>query len=273
MQIDRAARGVDEDGTVKVGRLSSREHWSGRWDKTTIRDLRFDPTRRNFVDLHRLFRRHIPTGPEFRFLEVGAYPGSYLWYFNKYFGMQVSGLEYVAECCDKAREYLNAAGLAASIIHADFFEYEVEREEEAYDLVASFGFVEHFSDIRGVLSRKLGLVRPGGWMAVVVPNHTGIYGGVLKAVNREKYLTHNRMSLADLLGALQEIGDAEVVEAGYFGHFGFWNSGLYSAARGKGSIVYSMVRPPAWCLEALTSRLPDSKTLSPYIAAVVRKPR
>lgn len=271
MHFDRDTRTVEAGDSATTERLSSPEHWSGRWDKAQIRDLRFDPARRNFVDLHRLFCRHIPRGRDLRFIEIGAYPGRYLWYFSKYFGMQVSGLEYVLDCCEKARAYLRAVGVQASIIHADFFDYELESQDEAYDLVASFGFVEHFADIASVLSRKLALVRPGGWMVVVVPNHTGIYGEVLKAVNHEKFVTHNRMSLEDLREALGKLPAADVVEAGYFGRFGFWNSGLYSAARQKGPLVYSLVRSPAWGLEALASRLPDSRMFSPYIAAVVRK--
>lgn len=255
------------------GNLSTKDHWKDRWQEQnfSVSTVRFDPTLPLFADLHELFCRVLPTSEKMTFLEVGCYPGYYLWYFNHYLGYQVSGLEYVESCCAEASACLEHEGVSADIIHADFFEYSADENKRQFDVVASFGFIEHFTDYRSVISKHLDLVIPGGYLVLTIPNHQGFYGEILKCVDKEKFATHNRMNLSDIRAVLDEIGSTELVEEGYYGRIGFWNSGLYTWAGKLGKLFYPVVRAPFWGIEKLGRMLPNSSVFSPVIVSVVRK--
>jgi len=270
METGKAAKTASAED---IGRLSTRDHWEDRWrrQKFSVSKVSFDPSKPMFADLHALFARSLPVSAKMRFLEVGCFPGYYLWYFNRYFEYAVAGLEYVESCCTEAAVCLRREGVSADVMHADFFDYSIDPSRMTFDVVASFGFVEHFSDYTSVIEKHLNLVSPGGYLLLTIPNHQGIYGDILRAVDREKFETHNRMTLADIRAALDQIGGTELVEEGYFGRLGFWNSGVYSWAQRLGKGFYPLVRAPLWCVEKAGRLLPNSTNLSPIIASIVRK--
>jgi 2-polyprenyl-3-methyl-5-hydroxy-6-metoxy-1,4-benzoquinol methylase len=251
--------------------LTSREHWSDRWRERGVRSLAVDPSRPPLRDLDRFFRHHLPAEPGLRFLEVGCYPGKFMWYFNRRFGYRVSGLENVGWCCEHARRLLAEGGVEAEVIEGDLLEIEVEPARR-WDVVASFGLVEHFVDLRGVIERHLELVRPGGQLVIGVPNHAGIYGRILRWVAPEKHEAHTLISYRDLRAVLEGIDGIEFVAGGYFGRFGFWNCGLYSYLQEKTGRLFPSVRVPFRLVErAAQHLLPNSATLSPNFAAIVEK--
>lgn len=251
--------------------LSSQEHWSERWRDRGVRSLAVDPSRPPLRDLHGFFRRNLPEERDLRFLEVGCYPGKFMWYFDRFFGYRVSGLENVGWCCEHARHLLAEAEVEAEVIEGDLLEIEVEPERR-WDVVASFGLVEHFTDLAGVVAKHLGLLRPGGYLALVVPNHAGIYGRILRRVAPEKHRTHTLIGYRDLSAALSEIDGIEVVEGGYYGRLGFWNCGLYSYLQRRTGRLYRAVRIPFRLVErAAQLLLPNSAALSPNFAVIVRK--
>ena len=224
-----------------------------------------------FADLHRFFSRILPKDESLKFLEIGAFPGSYMWYFNKFFGYQVSGLEYVDWCCDQAKELLRKAGVHSDIIHGDLFEYSPSLEDRRWDVVASFGFIEHFQNITEVIKLHLNLLKRNGYLLLVIPNHQGLYGRILKRMDYESYRTHNMMSYEDLYKALVETHQIEILEGGYYGHLGFWNCGLYSFMKVWGKLPYILVRSPLYLLEHIGQLIPNSIRFSPNMAVIARK--
>ncbi|MCZ6765725.1 MAG: class I SAM-dependent methyltransferase [bacterium] len=110
-------------------RLSSKEDWSDKWSGQAIEKITFNPQQPGFRDQHRILMRTLPHNADVRFLEIGCYLGYMMWYFHHYFGYQVSGLEYVDWCCDKARELLAGAGVPGDVIHGDLFTWKPESPE------------------------------------------------------------------------------------------------------------------------------------------------
>ena len=252
------------------GKLSTISDWSDLWAQTSKVRLQFDPERPSFRDLHRLFQKTLPKDSRLRMLEVGCYPGRYLWYFNRYFGYQVSGLEYVDCCCRATVENLREMRLDGKIIHADIFRYEPPPPVRCWDVVASFGFVEHFENTALVLGKHLDLLKPGGYLVIIIPNHHGIYGRILRAADPEKYRIHNLMPYQPIADALRAAG-TEVLEEGYYGRIGFWNCGLYQRLHRLGRLTYFAVRAPLAAVEHLGRIIPNSHLLSPNAAVVARK--
>jgi len=133
---------------MEVTRLSKKDQWESRWSGAIKNKLAFDPEQPLFRETHRILHKYLPQANHEKFLEVGAYPGKYLWYFYNYFGYEPWGVEYVESCAHQAKEMLDSEKVPAHIIVDDFFNLSAGQyiEGGGWDLVASFGFVEHFDE-------------------------------------------------------------------------------------------------------------------------------
>jgi len=70
-------------------------------------------------------------------------------YFAKEFGFKVYGIDYSEIGCKQAREVLSNTGVEGNVICAIFFS-PPENLIDAFDVVVSFGVVEHFEDTAGI---------------------------------------------------------------------------------------------------------------------------
>jgi SAM-dependent methyltransferase len=105
-----------------------------------------------------------------RVIEIGCAPAKWLAYYGQRFGVIADGVEYSEKGANLSQANLDALGLEGKIHHADFFTTDAER----YDVVLSFGFIEHFDDLEGVFARHLDFVKPGGRLVIGVPNFRGL---------------------------------------------------------------------------------------------------
>jgi len=128
-------------------------------------------------------------------LEIGSAPGYRgvaLW---RQFGIVPYGLEYTETGVALQRSLYRSCGLSEElVIHGDFFD-DAWRARWAgqFDLVASYGFIEHFDHPEDVVSKHLELLRPGGVLVVTVPhmNEGTLYGKLVRRFNPEVYAMHN----------------------------------------------------------------------------------
>jgi len=250
--------------------LAGKEYWEALYSSGGRLEVAFNPLRRNFRDLHRLFEKHLPAGGGRKFLELGCCPGRFLWYFSRYFGYEVSGLDYLESGCRRTEESLAEAGVTARVIQADLFSYTPE-DGERWDVVASFGLVEHFENGAQVLARHAGLTRPGGYVLVVVPNFQGLYGWILSKVNPRAFRAHRVMSLEELRNEAAGVAGIRVVAAGYHGRLGFGHTGLRELAAGWGRVVSFAVRALLFAVETAGQVLPRTRHLSPWIVLLARR--
>ena len=91
------------------------------------------------------------------------------------FDCSVTGLDYSEIGCEEARLILENNNVEGEIVCCDFFS-PPESMLNRYDVVISFGVLEHFentSDCTKAFSRFL---RPGGLLLTVIPNMNGIPG-------------------------------------------------------------------------------------------------
>ncbi|MEM7393795.1 MAG: class I SAM-dependent methyltransferase, partial [Verrucomicrobiota bacterium] len=158
--------------------LASKTYWSKTWKEFPAGQLPFSPTKPGFRDFHRLFQRVLEEEDAESLLEIGCYPGRFLWYFNQTFKLKVSGLEYIDWACQKSETLLRENGIEAELIHGDLF--EADMGGRTWDIVASFGFIEHFTDLDPVLRKHLDLLKPGGLLLLTFPNHTGFNGRLFR---------------------------------------------------------------------------------------------
>jgi SAM-dependent methyltransferase len=79
------------------------------------------------------------------------------------------GIDYSLEGLAITREFLEENGIKAELIHADIRTYVPDRR---YDLVVSFGLVEHFDDPVRILEAHKKFVAEDGLVIVSVPNYS-----------------------------------------------------------------------------------------------------
>lgn len=210
--------------------------------------------------------RYLPRGDGLTFLEIGCAPGGILAHICGSLGYEAHGIDFACEPAEiEAR--LRRSNVRVGAVHkADFLSFSSARR---FDVVSSFGFVEHFDEPSALARRHFELVEPGGTVVLGVPNFAGGQRALHYLFDRPQLRRHNTscMNLAFMRRVAEE-NEADLLWAGYVGgHFAFWpghdpRSGLHDMA----------MRYSVRVLSGLGRRLPGRTNpwFSPYIVAVFR---
>src|SRR6516225_9638771 len=126
------------------------------WDALhESRDTVYDPDEVLFRDLFEVCLR--PGGECF---EIGCYPGNFLIWLGQRFGYTVSGIDATPFVRHQMPERLRRHGVRiGELRHGDFLDFDAGR---VFDVVCSFGFIEHFRETEDLIERHVRLVKPGG---------------------------------------------------------------------------------------------------------------
>ena len=170
-----------------AGSLTDAPFWESYWGSFSLPDS---------VDEQRSFDRALANGlrrllrgSRGSVLEVGCAPGRWLAWMSKEFGMTVSGIEFTADGASATVRNLQLQGVTPKEIqHADFL---AATPAPMFDVVVSFGFVEHFTDLHEVICRHAAWTKPGGRVIIGVPNFRGFHGILQGALDREVLERHN----------------------------------------------------------------------------------
>jgi len=233
------------------------------WDDIyAARDLRYEPEDVPFKDL---FDRFMPQGGTC--FEVGCYPGSFLIYLGNRFGYTVSGIDTTPQTESALPQHVRDQGVrVGSITQRDFFTLT---EEEQYDVVCSFGFLEHFQNFTDVIERHAMMVRPGGTLFLSCPNFRKLQFLLhrwLDPVNLSRHVL-SAMDLAVWEAVLRAKG-FQIEFSGYYRTAGFWaedsprnifhRNAMYYARRLLHRIDCRFSFPNSW--------------LSPYMVCIAKRP-
>ena len=147
-----------------------------------------------------------------------------------------------------------------NIIEADLFDYQPEK---LYDMVLSFGLIEHFNDTKSIIETHLQFLKPGGVLFITLPNFTGVNGWVQRRFDRANYDKHNISSMEpkQLTNYCEQMGLKEV-ESYYHGRFSVW---LENRSEQSG-LIKALVKG-IWYIGKITTKVipVESRLLSPYI--------
>ena len=167
-----------------------------------------------------VFNRYLKPDSSKRVLEVGCAGGEYLCYLAKHFGFIPYGVDYSDEI-RKTAELFEFNGLARpKLYQEDFFKWQ---PGELYDVVCSFGFIEHFEDPRLVIQKHVDLLSPGGKLIITLPHFAHLQFIFHWLLDRENLAIHNTktMRLPVLRKALSGL-PVTVDHLNYYQTFGFW---------------------------------------------------
>ncbi|MBA3819476.1 MAG: class I SAM-dependent methyltransferase [Deltaproteobacteria bacterium] len=218
------------------GDLTDVQSWERAWRRSPLGEAGSGLRRRMVEDHHDALRacfaaatRHHP-GP-LQVLEVGCAPGKMLRQMATLEpGHHYSGVDFAPQALAQTERFLRAAGVTPTLHLADVREFT---PPQPYDLVTSFGLIEHFDDPQSILEHHVRLVRPGGIVGIGVPNYRHpTLTRALELYSPNTLETHNLdvMTTAALAGLLESVRLEDVTTGSYGG-------ALLPSARAKPGLV------------------------------------
>lgn len=200
--------------------------------------------------------------------ELGGFPGTFSIYLKKKYAVDVTLLDYVVHR-EILNEVLSTNGLHESdirIIEADLFSYKPENN---FDLVFSVGLIEHFEDVKNIISLHLPFLKSNGNLLIFLPNFRGLNGWFQKTFDRNNYDKHNIKSMYPkmLKTVCGELG-LKNVHVQWYGRFGLWLENENQQSR-----FVRFFKKIMWFTgKVFFKLLPiESKWFSPYILITARK--
>lgn len=238
--------------------LTDRNFWVNFWESKT--DLIFE-IQPDYV-FGKELRQVVQENGYQSAIELGGFPGYYSVYLRKYLQLETSLFDYFIHQ-KITGQLLETNGLKKDdirIIEADLFQFE---GKEKFDLVCSFGLIEHFKDTEDIFRRHLQFLKPGGTLFITLPNFRGVNGWVQKTFDRLNYDKHEIACMdPDLLKKIAENLGLDVRTSTYFGGFSVWLEN-----RSQKSLAVRAFVKSIWIAGKIFSKLVpfQSRLLSPYI--------
>ena len=235
------------------------KHWDNAYETCEFEAAPIDDLLRRWVE--RLVLRG-----KGRCLEIGCFPGTYLAVFGE-LGYELHGIDLTPRVEDELPNWLRSRGYrVGEFRRSDFLSCNVGQK---YEIVCSFGFIEHFADWPDVLIKQASLVRKGGYLVVSTPNFSGFIQRLLHfTLDRENYDRHNVYSMNPVSWKkIIRCMDFDILYSGYFGSFGFWNE-EQRRGRLQNELLYLVYR----LMPHLQKILPcDMKSYSPFCGLIAKK--
>lgn len=215
------------------------DYWDALWQQAKPA-IPIDPNSTklsNYVyrEFHTYFKETfnlLPTS-NMSLIEVGCANSCWLPYFAREFGFKVAGLDRSETGCKLTREVLSSANIDGKIVCGDFFN-PPKNMIGMFDVVSSFGVIEHFTNTVDCLKAIKLLLRPEGIIITVVPNLNGIMGFIGRILNREIYNKHIVIDTSTLRQLHQEAGFA-IENCKYLCNMNFGVLTAYTAKTGNTS--------------------------------------
>lgn len=202
-------------------------------------------------------------------LEIGAGGSQWLIFLAQHHPTsKFTGLDYTMAGCQELDKRASDANVDIDVICADLFNPPTELFGQ-YDLIISYGVVEHFDSLSHVMGALSQYSKPTGTIWTIIPNMSGIAGSITKYLNKSVYEIHNPHNLEGFVEGHRD-AQLEVVSANYLctSEFGVLSSCINEKSPWLHRSIYlwlSRLSKLIALFEEKGAKLPTSKLLSPYI--------
>ena len=261
---------------------TTKRYWDNQWKSKKVVEV-VDPhatsgdhyLNKQFHEYFLQVFEGIPTKGK-KLLEIGCAQSIWLPYFAEEFEFDVTGLDYSEPGCLESEKILIKAGIKGKIICADLFD-PPDNMGEAYDVVVSFGLVEHFEDTAACLLSIKKYLKKGGLLITFIPNMEGITGFSQKVLCREVYDVHEIIDV-DELNTAHRKASLRVDDHRYFISInsrvinltGFGKKSKLFFLKKFLEYIFFQLTKAVWLFERMFLPLPTSRLFSPYIVCTAR---
>lgn len=265
---------------------AGQKYWNQTWDASSLPALWPVESKKIGASVDRLlfsymsdaFAKYGLINQNKLLVEVGCARSAVLPLFAKKLGFQVSGIDYSPNGCEQTRFMLEREEVQGEVYCCDIFSIP-DNLVEHFDVVVSFGLIEHFSDTTAIVAALSRLIKPGGLIFTNVPNMHGMTGFVQRILDKKVYDIHVPLTAEVVREAHEEAG-LSIVSCDYFlsTHFGVINLNsirVYSFEWWIKKVtlaVLARISMGIWWLERLLGPLPTSRVFSPYVNCLATKP-
>ncbi len=264
--------------TSPIKDKAGKTYWERKWkDAMLLRSISPNlPDANHYLDRHfHDFFCGVLSDKETRnkkLLEIGCARSVWLAYFAKEFGFRVYGIDYSEVGCQQAIRFLANEGVEGQIVCADFFS-PPESMIGQFDVVISFGVLEHFENTDGCISAFSKYLKQKGIMITNIPNLLGLIGLIQNMINRAVLDIHVPLTPEDVVEAHQKNG-LETLSCNYFLSANF---GVLNFDNLRDSFIYPWILQSfCWMNRAIwfvekSIRINPNRWSSPYINCVAIK--
>lgn len=152
-------------------KLTDRKYWEGYYSQAYSSKKQIETVCSVYDDLWDKFIKHKKNGDVATIIEIGAFPGRFISYLSKKYGLTPTALDYNKNI-DLINNSFNAMGLNNFfIIREDFLKLKLNKK---YNYVYSIGFIEHFINFRDIMDHHLNLLENKGRLLLMIPNKKGL---------------------------------------------------------------------------------------------------
>ncbi len=238
--------------------VAEASYWDAHWINTNFEIASHNHPLRGWIE------NNFSKGNNKSCLEIGCYPGKLLAVFGEK-GYTLSGIDSFNGTATSLPQWLESNGYKiGNFYESDFLTTNVP---DTYDIVCSFGLVEHFENYRELIKRHTEITKTGGRVVVEVPNLASpLYHNLYRTFEPNHtvgYLLKDLpMNLERISETLKENG-CTIERADYVGHFYFRFVTHHSIFHKTLSFLINCFRP-------ILQLLPRSK-YSRYIAVIAIK--
>jgi SAM-dependent methyltransferase len=181
-------------------------------------------------------------------------------------GYKISGIDLTDKIeSEELRRFMEVNGWQVEMMRkVNFLEFDTLKR---YDIVASFGFIEHFDNWQEILKRHTKYLKDDGILIIEVPNFVGLIQRVYHILfDYENYKRHVISSMEPQKWVKVLGDDYDIIYSGYFGEFVVWDN------KPKPTIIQKCIRKGLNIVGRLLKRkLPCSRLYSPLCGMIARK--
>ncbi len=167
----------------------------------------------------KVIKKYVPETTNKTAFEMGCFPGKYL--------AEIGDKGYVLNGCDLFDDvetllfdWLRSQGFKINELKKESFDFYKDRK---YDLVASFGFIEHFKSYTDVFQTHLDMINNEGFLVMEFPNFKGIIQRFLHFVFDRDNFNNHILEAMDLNYYKKQLSsNFEIIYCEYIGGFDFW---------------------------------------------------
>ena len=198
--------------------MTTEETWKKHWfNRNYIQNISEKYSYHDVIS--RLSKEYLPGK---KCIELGGFPGYFSIYFKKYCGLQPTLIDFYFNK-KIFEDIVNFNGIQSSDISCIQADIITHNPTEFYDLVTSFGLIEHFTDLREILMTHTKYMKPGAALLIALPNFRGINGLLQKYFDPANLSIHNLdvMDLKLLKNNLVDLGLSKI-EVSYYPSTQVW---------------------------------------------------
>lgn len=251
-----------------INKLSDKKYWNYNYENKVFLPVKHETNSVDLFSLNKIFKRYIPFKKGESFIELGCAPGGWMYYFNYYFGLNVSGIDYAEEGVEITKENMRILSVKADVILGDILKFKSDKK---YKVVFSAGLIEHFNndDLKAIIGKHFETAENGGYIIIIIPNLKGWNYFYQKLINRKNLDIHN----IDIMNIdfFRKVVDKNTAKEVFLGYAGKINFGLYSGNKFFGYLHTIMQIFVNFMFFRLKIKFSENRNISPYILAIYKK--